>query len=168
MGSLEEVYRKIVIVTDRDDDYSESDILKELTQVIDGHNGKILDTLVNNEWCKVCFINSINEEFTIEFLLLVIPLSENGAIETVLLDSIAQKDDYDKVIVNQSKMFVDNMDPEVRYMKRRRDKLKAWFNIYFSIRVPEDFYKERQRIFNNFPWEENAYINKVFCKLSEL
>ena len=98
----------------------------------------------------------------------MIPLSENGAIETVLLDSIAQKDDYDKVIINQSKMFVDNMDPEVRYMKRRRDKLKAWFNIYFSIRVPEDFYKERQRIFNNFPWEKNAYLNKVFCNLSEL
>ena len=53
-------------------------------------------------------------------------------------------------------------------MKRRRDKLKAWFNIYFSIRVPEDFYRERQHIFNSFPWEENAYINTVFSKLSEL
>lgn len=40
--------------------------------------------------------------------------------------------------------------------------------VEYSIRVPEDFYKERQHIFNSFPWEENAYINTVFSKLSEL
>ena len=168
MGSIEEAYRKIVIVTDRDDDHSETDFLNEMNRLISEQHGKIVDTIVNNEWCKVNFINSIEEEFTVEFLLLVIPLSENGAIETVLLDSIAQKDAYDKTIIDKSKSFVDEIDPKVLYMKRRRDKLKAWFNIYFSIRVPEDFYKERQHIFNSFPWEENAYINTVFSKLSEL
>ena len=166
--AYEEAYRKIVIVTDRDDDHSETYFLNEMNRLISEQHGKIVDTIVNNEWCKVSFINSIEEEFTVEFLLLVIPLSENGAIETVLLDSIAQKDAYDKTIIDKSKSFVDEIDPKVLYMKRRRDKLKAWFNIYFSIRVPEDFYKERQRIFNSFPWEENAYINTVFSKLSEL
>lgn len=168
MGSLEEAYRKIVIVTDRDDDNSETYFLNEMNRLISEQHGKIVDTIVNNEWCKVSFINSIEEGFTVEFLLLVIPLSENGAIETVLLDSIAQKDAYDKTIIDKSKSFVDEIDPKVLYMKRHRDKLKAWFNIYFSIRVPEDFYKERQHIFNSFPWEENAYINTVFSKLSEL
>lgn len=168
MGSIEEAYRKIVIVTDRDDDNSETYFLNEMNRLISEQHGKIVDTIVNNEWCKVSFINSIEEGFTVEFLLLVIPLSENGAIETVLLDSIAQKDAYDKTIIDKSKSFVDEIDPKVLYMKRRRDKLKAWFNIYFSIRVPEDFYKERQHIFNSFPWEENAYINTVFSKLSEL
>ena len=86
----------------------------------------------------------------------------------MLLDSSAQKDAYDKTIIDKSKSFVDEIDPKVLYMKRRRDKLKAWFNIYFSIRVPEDFYRERQHIFNSFPWEENAYINTIFSKLSEL
>lgn len=92
MGSIEEAYRKIVIVTDRDDDHSETYFLNEMNRLISEQHGKIVDTIVNNEWCKVSFINSIEEEFTVEFLLLVIPLSENGAIETVLLDSIAQKD----------------------------------------------------------------------------
>ena len=142
---------------------------KNENNVMIGHDGScsrlipMLENVLKSNW-----MGSIEEEFTVEFLLLVIPLSENGAIETVLLDSIAQKNAYDKTIVDKSKSFVDEIDPKVLYMKRRRDKLKAWFNVYFSIRVPEDFYKERQHIFNSFPWEENAYINTVFSKLSEL
>ena len=72
-----------------------------------------------------------------------------------------------QLLTRVNRLWIE-IDPKVLYMKRRRDKLKAWFNIYFSIRVPEDFYKERQHIFNSFPWEENAYINTVFSKLSEL
>ena len=53
MGSIEEAYRKIVIVTDRDDDHSETDFLNEMNRLISEQHGKIVDTIVNNEWCKV-------------------------------------------------------------------------------------------------------------------
>lgn len=40
--------------------------------------------------------------------------------------------------------------------------------MFFSIRVPEDYYTERQKIFMNFPWKDNQYIQQVFQKLNDL
>lgn len=163
-----ELYRKVVLITDRDEDTSEESMISQINDKILLNGGIVKSNLKNNEWIDIVFINSIGEKIIVSFLALVIPLQENGAIETVLLNSIAKKDIYDKEIIDNSKEFVDNSDCEERYLKRRRHKLKAWFNVYFSIRVPEDYYTERQKIFMDFPWEEHPHLRSVFSKLEFL
>lgn len=98
----------------------------------------------------------------------MIPFTQCGAMETLLLDSIAEKDDYDKDIINQCNQFIDTIDKERRYLIHRRHTIKAKFNTYFSIRVPEDFYTERQKIFQSFPWEKYPHLMNVLLKLSDL
>ncbi|MCD7893397.1 MAG: hypothetical protein LUG60_06805 [Erysipelotrichaceae bacterium] len=163
-----DVYNNIVLMTDRDDADSELNIISLVKETIEKYGGEIKKDIKNNEWITVSFPNSIDEEITISLLLLVIPLDEYGAIETVLLNSIADKDEYDRILVDSCRDFVDNADLDERYLKRRRHKLKAWFNVFFSIRVPEDFYIERQKIFMEFPWENHPRLRLIFSKLDYL
>lgn len=160
-----ELYCKVVFITDRDGDDSEANMIGQIKDNIASHHGTIKSDLKNNEWVDINFVNSIGENITVSFLILVIPLDECGAIETVLLNSIAEKDTYDSAIINNSKKFVSDADSEGRYLRKRRHKLKAWFNVFFSIRVPEDFYTERQKIFMQFPWEKNQQLKNIFEKL---
>lgn len=168
ISTLEESYMKIVLITDRDDNQSEEDIIEKVKKEIKNNGGSLLDVFENDKWMKVTCTNSIGDEFIISVLLLVVPFDENGAIETVLLNSLADKDSYDKMIIQKSKKFINEIDPNEKYLFKRRRKLKAWFNIYFSVRVPEDFYIERQRIFQQFPWEKHPYLKKIFAKLGDL
>lgn len=168
LGQENELYCKVVFITDRDEYDSEVNMINQIQDIITSHNGFIKSYLKNNEWVDIDFVNSFGQNITVSFLILVIPLEECGAIETVLLNSVAEKDSYDKKIIDDSKKFVDDADSEGRYLSKRRYKLKAWFNIFFSIRVPEDFYVERQRIFMKFPWKESQRLNHIFQKLDYL
>lgn len=49
---------------------------------------------------------------------MVIPFDTTGALETFLLEAIAEQDEYDKEIINKGGMFVDSIDPEQRYLKK--------------------------------------------------
>ena len=49
----------------------------------------------------------------------VIPFEETGALETFLLEAIAEQDEYDKEIINKGGVFVDSIDPEQRYLKKK-------------------------------------------------
>ena len=82
------------------------------------------------------------------------------------VDVMGSNNDYDQF--EKSKEFVRNVDYKNQYLKKRRHRVKAEFNVFFSIRVPEDYYTERQKIFMNFPWKDNQYIQQVFQKLNDL
>lgn len=165
LGQENELYCKVVFITDRDEYDSEVNMIDQIQDKITSHHGFIKSDLKNNEWVDIDFVNSLGQNITVSFLILVIPLDECGAIETVLLNSIAEKDIYDKKIIDDSKKFVADADIEGRYLRKRRHILKAWFNIFFSIRVPEDFYTERQNIFMQFPWKGSQQLNNIFEKL---
>lgn len=160
--NINERFDNIIVVTDHDDIQYEFEIKNNLQQLCH------IDSVENNEWCTSYFENFMNEDYTTNFLLIMIPFTQCGAMETLLLDSIAEKDDYDKDIINQCNQLIDNIDKEKRYLTHRRHVIKAKFNTYFSIRVPEDFYTERQKIFQSFPWENYPYLMNVLSKLNTL
>lgn len=167
-GQGNEQYHNVVIMTDRDDDQSEQKIVDDLMSIMKKYHVKNIQLIKSNEWYEIEFNNILDEPVKMRLLLLMIPLNTQGAIETVLLDSIAASNDYDNQLVEKSREFVRNVDNEHRYLRKRRHQVKAEFNVFFSIRVPEDYYTERQKIFMNFPWEENDYIKQVFRKLNGL
>ena len=67
-------------------------------------------------------------------------------METFLLDAIAKEDLYDGEIIRKCKAFVDQADPEKRYLSGRRLITKAKFDTYFSIRTSAEQFMERQNI----------------------
>lgn len=55
-----------------------------------------------------------------ELLLLVIPFEDTGAMETFLLNAIANDSAYDAEIIRKGNQFVEEVDKERRYLTKRR------------------------------------------------
>ncbi len=70
--------------------------------------------LCNNQWMTCEMENNMGESVCFLLLLMVLPLEGNGAMETFLLNAIAQKDAYDKELIEKGNDFVDHADPEKR------------------------------------------------------
>ena len=103
-----------------------------------------------------------------KLLMLVIPFEETGAMETFLLNAIAEQDEYDKYIINQCNAFVDNVDNQRKYLNKRRYITKAKFDVYFSVRTSAEQFNERRNIIKNVAWEKYPLIQNSFDKLGEL
>lgn len=93
--------------------------------------------LITNDWKAVTFIDSISQSFKVNFLFLVIPPDNYGALETFILNAIADKNEYDKVIIEKGNHFIQTIDPKQKYISKRRDFEKSKYNVYLSIRMPE-------------------------------
>lgn len=61
-------------------------------------------------------------------------------------------------MIDEINTFVENIDSENRYLRKRRHKTKAKFYVYFSIRTPLDQFVERRNILKSIPWEEYEEI----------
>ncbi len=101
-------------------------------------------------------------EIQMRLLVMVIPFEENGAMETFLLDAVADQDAYDKKIVEECRDFIDNTDTERRYLSKRRLITKAKFDAFFCVRTAAEQFNERSSIIKNIPWEDYTAIQKDF------
>lgn len=165
--NLSDAFNKIVIVTDRDEAGTEQSFIQRVQQVLNSHNVNY-STLSNNCWADCSMLNQMGVIINFSILLLIIPFEENGAIETFLLNAIGNKDAYDKTMINKCNQFVDQIDPNKKYLTSRRYITKAKFDTYFSIRTPVEQYTERQNILKNVKWEKYSDIQIVFKKLGDL
>ena len=121
-----------------------------------------------NEWIDIVQKNGFGEEITIRILPLVIPFNTTGALETFLLQAIAEQDEYDREIIEKGEEFVENVDPEQRYLNKRRYVTKAKFDVYFSVRTAVDQFIDRRNILKDVQWENYVLIQNDFSKLAEL
>ncbi len=163
-----DVYHKIVIVTDRDEVGTEQAFIETVRQILGEYQIIYASSISNNSWLQCSMYNQMGLAIEFFILLLVIPFEESGAMETFLLNAIAMKDSYDKTIIDNCNCFIENIDPEKKYLKSRRHVTKAKFDTYFSIRTPVEQYAERQNILKNVRWEQYNNIQEAFQKLREL
>lgn len=47
------------------------------------------------------------------------------------MDAVAENKEYDKQIIEKGNVFVEEADPEARYLTKRRYKTKAKSDVYF-------------------------------------
>lgn len=161
----EERYSKIVILTDNDDEGVEAKIVSELNAA-SGNSAQIK----NNTWTDLTFTDATQNQFNSELLLLIIPFDENGALETFLLCSIAKADSYDAEIIRKANDFVDNADPQLKYLNHRGFVTKAKLYAYFAIRIEPSVnqFRQRQDILKSVPWEQYENIRDCFKELRNL
>lgn len=164
----EEIYDRIVIITDRDEWETEEELKAQVTESLKEYSITVEEAIQHDQWIKCGCTNGRGQRIVFSILLLVIPFETTGAMETFLLGAIAKKDTYDASIINKCNDFVDKVDPERRYLNKRRYITKAKFDVYFSVRTSVGQFVERQNILKNVEWEKYTEIQESFQKLNEL
>lgn len=163
-----EDYKRIVVITDRDDAETEKKFINGKKETLVNRGLNPISEICNNEWIQCNYKNVYGKDKQINLLVLIIPFETTGAMETFLLKCISEQNEYDAGIIQKSENFVDSVDEEQRYLKKRRYITKAKFDVYFSVRTAADQFVERQNILKNVKWENYIKIQKDFEKLSEL
>lgn len=152
---------RIALVTDADD-RKISDIQTDIATQLAPH---ICD-IKNNTWQHNTIPNSFNTEANIEFLLTVIPQKGSGALETVLMDSLAEMDDGD-TIVNCSTSFVDSLPPN-EYIPTERLKLKAKLGVALSIIYPDKVFSQFDQQLKIVDWGDSTTLADCFSELMRI
>ena len=159
----------IVIITDGDEVSTEAEFSNSIETKMNTYAVQSHDIMLsNNMWKSYTYQNGYGDEQQVKLLLLVIPFEDTGAMETFLLNAIANNDEYDAEIISKCNMFVDGVDEQKRYLNKRRYITKAKFDVYFSIRTSAEQFNERRDILKSVPWENYTFIQSSFAKLGEL
>ena len=140
-SSSDEVYSKIVYLTDNDEEQTKEEVFLNLKKIWNTQTD-----FVNNSWTSMEIDNERLDDLSVDFLPLVIPFEETGAIETFLLQTLASAKKYDASVIDRGNKFVDLIASENEYLKHRRDITKAKLDVFFSVKTPAEQFTQRQNI----------------------
>ncbi len=154
---------KIALVTDRDDVS-----VQEIEQSVSEQLSPLVSNIENNVWKLNDAEAELGTKVTIEFLLIVIPKENTGALETVLMDALS-KNEYDANIVEKCNQFITDIKPDAqRYIHESRLQLKAQLGVAFSIFNPEKTFSLFKERLVSVKWEKSPVLAKCFEKLVEI
>ena len=153
-------FSRLALVLDRDD--------KEVKS-IESHAASILKPVVtkmrNNEWVSNVYEDAYSMEQKIETLLVAVPKEHQGALETLMMDSIAE-DPYDAIIVEKSGVFVKEMKAFAsKYIDGRRKEIKAHLGVTWAIQYPEKVFKLMNEQIQSVKWEKSGVLRDCFGML---
>lgn len=156
-------FEKIAIVLDRDDKTIDS---------IEAHASNLFKPVVtemrNNMWIDNQYIDNFGTSKSIESLLVVIPSENQGALETLMLESIAENP-YDATIVKRAGEFVEEMQSNAsRYISSNRMKLKAHLGVTWAVQYPEKVFKLMDEQIRSVPWENSSVLRECFKQLEKI
>ncbi len=173
-SSGNEFFDKIVLITDNDDVNENSLMEDKINKTIAKFDSKF-SGIKNNTWIDFDIKSDISHEnVKCQFLPLIIPFDEDGALETFLLTALSNSNEYDKKIINNSNQFVEdvskiqNPNKMESYLEHRRYRTKAKFDVYFSIRTPYEQFNLRRDIIRGIEWEKYSTVRSCFSELSKL
>lgn len=156
-------FGKIAIVIDRD-----NLTVEEIEQSISEEYKQFISNVQDQNWTHCEYIDSFGLAQSFEFLLVSIPVDQQGALETALLNAISENE-YDKNIVEKSKHFVSQMRSEAdKYITSDRLQLKADLSVTWAIQSPQkvfDFIDEQIR---DVHWENSITLRKCFRELEKI
>ena len=166
-GNTKDFFDKIVIFTDNDEANTSQDMIHNIQDRLSETSATFTNPIQKGVWNKGS-VNGIDGSKNFDLLLLFIPFNENGALETYLLNCIANNDPYDKTIIDKGNAFIDTIDPDSKYLTQRRLKTTAKFDVYFSVRTSAEQYSQRQHILRSVAWENYATIRRDFQIFADL
>ena len=161
--TVSEAFAKIALVLDCDEETEE-----EIAERIRVSMPLIASAAQCGEWIPHTYQNGYGQDRTLDFLLLIIPQGCQGALETLLLNAISERE-YDRNIVEKSRDYVDAIAPEAaEYIGKRRLVIKAYLGVTWAIQWPQKvFYRIDEQI-RSVPWEKSGLLRDTFLRLLEL
>lgn len=149
----------IVIIRDRDRD-SEEDILSSIEAAFDHRVS--LSNKTTTAYLEVPEVSDANMLVT----PIIIPFNGEGAIETLLIESIRAQGTEEAVVVNEANKYIDSLlSSEVvkaRYFKHERLILKSRFSAVIAATNPTHSTGSFQDVVLSCPWESSAHIKEYF------
>lgn len=166
--SKDHIVERILIVTDHDDQSAEVNRPQSIADRIqkefkcDGRQG----LLKANEWITITYESGFGPaDCDVGYLL--VPQDEEGALETFMLQALAEDKDENADTIRQVKQFVRDYKSEV-YLKRRRDRVKARLGIALSIFEPDKSTYNMREIINTADWTQYDASHRQFQMVREL
>ena len=156
-------FERIAVVLDRDEKAIES---------IEAHASSIFRPVVtemkNNVWVDNEYEDAYETRQKVEALLVVIPTEHEGALETVMLDSISE-DPYNAAIVDKVAAFVKEMrEIAGKYISSNRKELKAKLGVTWAVQYPEKVFKLINEQIMSVDWENSEILHKCFEQLERI
>lgn len=158
----EEGINKVFLVMDKDDGEMESTLLalkKKMNQ-----NGLNVLELHNNK--KNSYQYEVEgETFHLDIIPIIVPFDKNGALETVLLDGIAETGSEEKYVVECADEYVEqlvNSGELHKYLQHTRLILKAKLSAAISITNPDRSTALFNEVLMSWNWEEKEAVQRHF------
>lgn len=163
---------KLVIMLDRDDD--NIDLSLNYVKNIIINSGLQLVTnsfkLINNSENIIYFYDDNEEKSQITIIPIIIPFDESGAIETLLMKGIADKDEEHCYIVESAKKYIDELLSSgfvKSFLTHRRLNIKAKFSSTIAVTNPDRSTATYDALLTSFDWYNMESIKKHFNILVE-
>ncbi len=156
-------FSKLVIIVDKDENTNHK-IEKDFSENFNNISNKF----EHNQWNNNTYIDLFGKLAVIDTLIIIIPADKTGALETVLLNAIAENE-YDRLIVEKSIAFIDENRSNVsKYFTQKRLELKAKLGVVFAVLSPEKVFSFIDELLISIPWENYALITDTFKKIIQL
>ncbi len=158
-----DAFSKIVLILDRDD---------KSTEAIEMHASHLFKPIVtemkNDQWIDNSYADTFGMQKTVSSLLIIIPAEQQGALETLMLEAIAE-DPYDAAIVKSAENFVARMQESAsRYIPNNRMKLKAHLGVTWAVQYPEKVFKLMDEQIRSVSWEKSEVLRDCFRQLESI
>lgn len=158
---LEETDFRIAIMTDADErviSAIEKDVLEQVSPYI--------KNIKNNVWKKNVLSNKYDDKANVDFLLTVIPQEGVGALETVLLTALKERDDGG-YIVEESEKFIDGLEA-VSYLPTDRLKLKSKLGVALSVFYPDKVFSQFDEQLQIVDWGNSKELAKCLREIIKI
>ncbi len=158
---VEREISSVMIVTDRDED-TDGKICRSLNKVLDKFSLKI------GEWTANSIEDSFGQEKSVYTYLLVIPGSESGALERVIIDALHDIPKEQKLI-EEAERFVNGLKdilvPELRKVNLAN---KAAVGTFFSVKNPQNAMRSFGNYISMIDWSKSETLNRLFRPFGNL
>ena len=93
----------------------------------------------------------------------IIPFSEEGAIETLLMNAIQEKSEAGKIIVSEAKKYISTLQANstvtAEYLNHNRLILKSKYSATIAATNPDHSTGLFQDLVMTCPWEKSTYVS---------
>lgn len=156
-------FSRMAVVLDRDNKNTDS---------IETHASSVfrpvVTSMVNNQWVSNSYCDAFGKEQVLEALLVIIPMEQQGAMETLMLNSISENP-YDAVIVERAGRFVKEIRRVAsKYISSDRKELKTHLGVTWAVQYPEKVFRLMNEQIRSVEWEKSEVLHKCFEKLIEI
>lgn len=158
----EQCINKLFVLMDRDEDEIDACLSQTKSQLVE--YGIYADQLKNGEKAEYKFIIE-DDTYTMEIIPVIIPFDIEGALETVLMNGIAESGEEEKYIVENAIKYIDDVIDSgnvTRYLKHARDVLKAKLSATISITNPNRSTGTFDKVLLSWNWEETDAAKRHF------
>lgn len=161
-------FGKIIIYCDRDDK-DEGTIIEEMKTWFDSSNIQTDQKIVTGDWldCTIELKDSSKGSIHINILIVALPLSREGALETFLLDAFSGEGDGEKHVVDSARNYVATI-PNDPYLPKNRLREKASLGSVLSVFSPDWVFSELNNRLLLIPWENISDAYDVYSRLGDL